>query len=453
MDRGTPDLADKVEAFCQASVSHRPMRAARMLMETPEIAGYNLATAVLLGDAARVRDELERDPALVDRRDPQTGWSALHLACVSRWSQVEPTRADGLAAVAGLLIEAGADPTEAARTPSGRPTGWTPLRCTIASANSGPSNRAMIELLLGNDAVPVDHDVYLAGFAHDRGELMPLLLARVRDPGELRQALAAPISNDDAETVRLLLEAGADPRRYLDDDGNPVPAVWAAVKAGCSSETVELLLEHGADSNLAGPDGRRAYRLATAAGRADLVDLLRRNGAVEDATDAELLLSACMRNDRPAAQRLLDRDPELPLRLPEDERAMLVRAAEHGNAEAVTLMLDLGFPLDTRGEHGGTPLHFAAYSGSAGIVRLLLDHGADIESRDTAWNDTPLVWAAVGSGERPTNVARPDWEEAVRVLLARGASTAGITLNPDDPKPPSPEVAALLRAHIDPQRQ
>ena len=33
--------------------------------------------------------------------------------------------------------------------------------------------------------------------------------------------------------------------------------------------------------------------------------------------------------------------------------------------------------------------------------------------------------------------------------IRRHASTDDITLEPDDPKPPSPEVAELLQAHID----
>src|SRR5215831_18766972 len=112
-------------------------------------------------------------------------------------------------------------------------------------------------------------------------------------------------------------------------------------------------------------------------------------------------------------------------------------------------MLDLGFPLETRGDDGGTALHAAAYNGNTPTVRLLPDRGADIEARDTTWNDTPLGWAAVGSGERPrTNIA-PNWLDTVQTLLAHGASTDEITLEPDSPKPPSPDVAALLQAHID----
>src|SRR6266702_3562650 len=58
VDARAMDLAEKVAAFCEASIRDWTGRAARMLAATPEIAGYNFATAVLLGDAARVRAEI-----------------------------------------------------------------------------------------------------------------------------------------------------------------------------------------------------------------------------------------------------------------------------------------------------------------------------------------------------------------------------------------------------------
>jgi hypothetical protein len=121
---------------------------------------------------------------------------------------------------------------------------------------------------------------------------------------------------------------------------------------------------------------------------------------------------------------------------------------EAGNTSAIAFMLDLGFPLDARiGENGGTALHTAAYSGSADTVRLLLDRGADIEVRDRSWDSTPLDWATVGSGQRPQQNPAADWIATVRTLIEAGAATNEITLAPDDPKPPSPEVAELLREH------
>src|SRR5207237_7949283 len=130
----------------------RTGRAVVHLAESPERANYNVATDVILGDIDRVREQLGRDPGLASRVDPRTGWTALHAACASRWHQLEPARADALRSVAELLIAAGADPTAT----TDRRVGWTPLRCVIASANSGPSNRPIVELLLATGAVPTD---------------------------------------------------------------------------------------------------------------------------------------------------------------------------------------------------------------------------------------------------------------------------------------------------------
>src|SRR5439155_16308462 len=198
-------------------------------------------------------------------------------------------------------------------------------------------------------------------------------------------------------------------------------------------------------------DGRTPYRIAAAAGRSDLTKLLRRHGAIEDATPAELFVSACVQGERVEAERQLRAGPALLARLDLDERTAIVRTAEAGNVRAVALMLDLGFPLETRGNNGATARHAAAYSGSPDTVQLLIDRGADIEAHDSTWDSTPLDCAAVGSGERPTSAPDPDWLRTVSILLESGASTSEITLAPDDPKPPSPEVAALLQAQIDPE--
>ena len=450
----TLELAEKADEFCQASINGNIRRAAHMLEETPTIGDYSFATAVVLGNADRVRAELQRDLTLATRPDPRTGWTALHAACSSRWHQLEPARADDLAAVARLLLDAGADPLGQTPRRARRGGGMRPLRCVIAVSNSGPSNRQVVELLLDRGAVPDDHDLYLAGFAHDRHQLLAALLTHQPQVSEIaEQALAAPISNRDTESARLLLRAGADPRRYRDDDGRPTPIVWAAVQAGCGSDFLELLLSHQADPDEPGSDERTPYQLATAAGRTEIAALLRRHGATDTATSIDRFLSACRRADRADAEQQFENDPGLLQRLTEDERAAIVRAAETGDADAVALMLDLGFPLDTRGDNGATPLHAAAYNGSAVAALLLLDRGADIEAHDTNWNSTPLDWAAVGSGEQPQNNPTADWLETVRALLEHGASTDEITLNPDEPKQPSTEVAALLRRQLEGERQ
>jgi ankyrin repeat protein len=445
----TLDLAAKAEAFLQASIGDCTGRAARMLADTPEIAVHDIAMAVVLGDADRVRVELDSDPELATRLDARSGWTALHAVCGSRWHRLDPARTDGLVTVARLLLDAGSRLEARTVGLPRRGGGRTALRCATASASTGAGNEPLIRLLLERGAAVEDHDLYLVAFGDDDHRCLRLLLDHTTDlAGIARMALAAPISMGDTDGVRLLLEAGADPRRYVTDDRRPGSAVYEAISAGCPTEAVELLLAHGADPNAPGPDARSPYRLAAAQGRADLTGLLRRSGADDDATAGDRLLLACLQTDHPEVQRQLANDPELRNRRDEVLADGIARATETGNTAALGLMLDLDFPVDARlGEDGGTALHSAAYSGSADIVRLLLDRGADLEARDSHWDSTPLDWAAVGSGERPRQNPVADWIATVRTLIEAGASTHEITLSPDDPKPPSPEVADLLRQH------
>lgn len=433
----TTDLARMAEEFCEASIRDWTGRAARMLAATPELAGYSFATAVILGDASRVRREIGRDPGLATRPDARSGWTPLHAVCGSQWHRLDPARADGMLAVARLLLDAGADL-------QARAGQWTPLRCSVA----GAANPAIARLLLERGAVPADHDLYLAGFGDDDHQCLRLLLEHAPDvPAIARQALAAPVSTNDLDGVRLLLEAGADPRRYVNDDGTPSAAVYAAVTAGCSTELVELLLAHGAEPGAPGPGGRSPHAVATAQGRADLAALLRRYGADDDATSIDRFLSACQRADLADVRQQVARDAGLPGRLTAEQQGEAIQhASAAGHTAAVRLMLDLGFPIEARGGDGNTALHTAAYAGSADSVRLLIDRGADVEARDTHWDSTPLEWAAVGSGERPASNPRPDWVATVRALIEAGASIGGITLSADDPKPPSAAVAEFLRA-------
>ncbi len=450
VDAAAIDLAEKVAAFCEASIRDWTGRAARMLAATPEIAGYNFATAVLLGDAARVREEIERDPAAAARPDARWGWTPLHAACASRWHRLDPARADGLLAVARLLLDAGADLHARARGRQGRAEGWPALRCAVA----GAANPSITRLLLDRGAVPDDHDLYLACFGEDDHQCLRLLLGRATNVAETT-ALAAPISTGDTVGVRLLIEAGADPGRPLPGDllggqipvDPPIPPVAAALEADCPAELIELLLGHGGDPSAPGQDGFPPYRLALRRGRAEIAALLARHGARADATDVDRFICACRQEDRAEAQRLMRRNPGLTGELTGADHAALVEAADKGRTEAVRLMLDAGFPLGARGDDGGTAVHAAAYSGSADTVRLLVDRGADIEARDTTWDSTPLGWAKIGSAQRPPQSPSPDWIATVRTLIEAGASTAEITLSPDDLTPPVDEITELLRSY------
>ncbi|MCL2420207.1 MAG: ankyrin repeat domain-containing protein [Conexibacteraceae bacterium] len=398
-------IPEDVQQFLRFSANQQIGRAARMLHENPALAESGFPAAVVLGEAARVAAELRRDPGAGMRVDPGSGWTALHLACASRF-HLDPARAPGLTEVARLLLDAGADI-------DGESTGrrcWRPLECVVTSANSSANNEPIIRLLLDRGA-PVRPEVLVASLYVAGGTWCLELLTE--------HAAGAPELFTDA-----LVEA----------------------VAGADLEAVAILLAAGADPDAPGPEGQSARRRALRAGVGATVELIGGGGA--DPVDR--LLEAILTGNGDAARSLAGADPQLVGRLEPADCESLVAAAEHGNLAAVGLMLELGLPVDARrqaaDDDGATALHAASWAGSAETVALLLDHGADLGARDTRWQSRPLEWALVGSGEAPDSAPAPDWVAAVALLLDAGASLEDVTLDPGEPKQPSAAVLQLLRS-------
>ena len=87
----------------------------------------------------------------------------------------------------------------------------------------------------------------------------------------------------------------------------------------------------------------------------------------------------------------------------------LLRAAEEGQEAVVRLLLEKGAELDSKDGSGRTPLWWAAVRGHEAVMRLLLEKGAELDSKDML-GLTSLSLAA-GSGH----------EAVVRLLLEKGA--------------------------------
>jgi ankyrin repeat protein len=72
----------------------------------------------------------------------------------------------------------------------------------------------------------------------------------------------------------------------------------------------------------------------------------------------------------------------------------LIEAAKQGDLERVKGILETdGRLANVRDEAGATPLHYGAIHGHRQIVQLLLERGADINSRDSRFGATPAGWA------------------------------------------------------------
>jgi ankyrin repeat protein len=105
-------------------------------------------------------------------------------------------------------------------------------------------------------------------------------------------------------------------------------------------------------------------------------------------------------------------------------------AAQLGQIEIVRVLLEAGEDpnrYNPKAVHGhSTPLHQAVAAGKDAVVRLLVEHGARLDIRDTIWNGTPLGWADY--------CGQP---EIAACLRTHGAPSRRVSSSPDETDDPA----------------
>jgi ankyrin repeat protein len=186
--------------------------------------------------------------------------------------------------------------------------------------------------------------------------------------------------------------------------------------------------------------GKSPHLIAHELGHDDVFRLL-----MARSHDGIRLARACELGDEAMVSTLLERRAGLAETLPSEERRRLADVAEMGNTKAALLMLRAGWPVDVRGAHGATPLHFAAWRGNVELVRALLARGAPVDIRDDEYGGPPLGWAVYGSTNSPCR-DRGDYPGVVEALLDVGMSLPS-PLRVDDSEG-SEAVRAVLRRRL-----
>ncbi|KAF3177841.1 hypothetical protein TWF788_007623 [Orbilia oligospora] len=92
-----------------------------------------------------------------------------------------------------------------------------------------------------------------------------------------------------------------------------------------------------------------------------------------------------------------------------DGRTPLSWAAENGHETVVRLLINAGAEIETKDWYGRTPLSWAAENGHEVVARLLINAGAEMETKD-GYERTPLSWAV-----------RNGYKTVVELLLAAKA--------------------------------
>ncbi len=111
---------------------------------------------------------------------------------------------------------------------------------------------------------------------------------------------------------------------------------------------------------------RTAHSVARDFGHEDVYQLLLQR------TPDDLKLSlACELGDEAAFHAYLSKHPDAAKTLSEADQRKLPDAAQTNNTQAVRLMLEAGWPVDTPGEMGATALHWAGFNGNAEMARQI----------------------------------------------------------------------------------
>ena len=378
----------------------------------PAIRDLRLATYGSLRQAVTLVDELARhgdaaeppadDSTLADV-DPALRRRLLFLLVNGRRSE----------AVRTMMSSERCDAGEARdRLASVDATGWkaalgeSELAILVQAANTGGIEAAAAVYA---DLTGVDETVALSVVSalqmHPRPPAHP-------DPAATERLVAA-IQTGTVEAARAALDDSADPNAVTGDSD-----VLGEAAALGQLALIELLLDRGAGITGRTPDQRSPLRRALAAGQDDAATLLLRRGAPVDGGE-ESTLSLLLSRPDPPSVGLLDALPAHGASVNTDH---LVQAIERGWETVVVHLLKAGADPNGRCQDHYTPLMAAANRGAEPLVRLLLDHGALLNSRGSG--GVTALHLAVAAG---------DDGACALLLVTRGADTHARNCNRETP--------------------
>jgi ankyrin repeat protein len=435
---------DPVAAFLEAATWHGSLdRANAILSAHPGIADSGIHVAAVLGNDARVREWLSRDPASATALADPYGANPLVYLGLSKYLRLDPGRGNGFLRAATALLDAGADPNSGFWTTGEYPEFETALYGAAGVAHHPELTRLLIE----RGADPNDGEaVYHSPEEYDLRAMQVLVETGRVTRDNLVLMLIRKHDWHDYDGVRYLLEHGADPNLHRTRGFVPI---HHAIARNNDADIIALLLDHGADPMLPGRDDpESAIARAARGGRGDLLEMFERRGFPVQLPGALGLIAACARGNGQAVRATAEREPQLVREVVAQGGKLLAEFAGTRNTDGVRLLLELGVPVTALYEGDGyfdiardsTALHVAAWKLHLPTIQLLIDRGAPVNAKDGKGR-TALALAVKACVDSYWTERRSP--EPVRALLRAGASASGVAF-------PSgyAEVDELLRPYL-----
>ena len=271
--------------------------------------------------------------------------------------------------------------------------GYTPLLLAVRSREDLDT----VKLLLENGANP--------NIKNNRDET-PLLITRNKD------------------IAKILIEHGADVN-IIDKRNNNTPLFYAI--SNRDLETAKILIEYDANTNAINKQKYTVLHKAVASENIDMVKLLIGNGA-DVKIDKEAFDKAAYEGNIGIFKLLLKNGADAQAKIKYEENTILFSAASGGNIEIVKLLIEHGADAKLKNKYYESPL---AHVTTKEIAELLIEKGADVNAQkqikrvssfSSTFPSNPHYKGQIEYGSTPLmNAINRENIEIIKLLLENGA--------------------------------